>query len=225
MQDYENSFFNDADEFDDKDVIPAIYPKNPYDDEGADNIFGLGNKQKKAERKLRHAEKQLAKGHTRKAQRKIRKAESLLSQVQSGVDSNNPAIDALRKQSQSITSATNPIHTEDMNTDAGQIGSQSGTPTQYAQPSVGGGGGGGDIGGGSMDTGYEPQTNLAEPTAENNTGASDEPTGDLAKVKDLEGVTVTATKKDKTLMLIIIGALVLLAVWYFSKKGKLKTIK
>lgn len=222
MQDYENSFYvNNVEDFDDADVIQSVYPKNPFDDNGADNIFGLGNKQKKAERKLRHAEKQLAKGHTRKAERKIRKAEGLLNQVQSGVDSHTPAIDALRAKSQSITASTNPAITESMSTDAGQIGSQGGTPTQYANS---GGGGGGDIGGGSMDAGYTPETNLAAPTPENNTG-SDEPTGDLAAVKDLQGVTVTAHKGNKTLMLIVIGALVLLAVWYFSKKGKLKSLK
>lgn len=218
MVDYQNSWVADLSSFDDDDVIPAIYPRNPYDDEGADNIFGLGSKKKKAEKKLRKAEKQLAKGHIAKAEKKIAKAAKKLGE---------PELlkGTIQSQIASIKAGTNvaPPPTainESLNTDAGQIGSQGGTPTQYSQPTYSGGGG--DM---SMDTGYTPETNLATPTAEDNTGGSDEPTGDLAQVKDLEGVTVTAGKKNNTMMFIIIGALVLLAIWYFSKKGKLKTLK
>jgi hypothetical protein len=217
----DNTFYQlESDEFHGIDDIPTVYPRNPFDEDGADNIFGLGNKQKKAERKLAKAEKKLAKGNVKAATRKIAKAEKLLGKVETGVSAKQPAIDAARLRSSAITNATNPAQTENLSTDAGQIGMQGGTPIM--QPSqVGGGGGGGDMGGGSMDMGYSPETNLANPTAENTT-PSDEPTGDLATVKDLQGVTVTAGKKNNLMLLIIIGALLLLAIWYFSKHKSLK---
>jgi hypothetical protein len=202
---------NNFDEFDETEIVQS-FPRNPYDDE-ADNLFGLGNKQKKAERKLAKAEKKLAQGKTSKAAKKISKANKLLGQIDKGHTALDSSLATAQARAQ-INKATpnlntmNPASNESMQTEAGQIGLNSQPATSYG----GGGGGGGE----DMSTGY---TNEANPSPEENL-TGDEPTGDLAKVKDLQGVTVTGGKKDNKIILYAIGAVLLFLIITFVMKKK-----
>jgi hypothetical protein len=81
------------------DSVETLQEANP-----PDSILGLGNKKKKAEKKLKKAEKALAQGNTKKAERKIDKAIKKGAQV---ADKNRGELAAQIKVTQEKVDAEN----------------------------------------------------------------------------------------------------------------------
>lgn len=208
--------YYDIDEFgNDNFDIATIYPKNPFDRD-PDNLFGLGNKQKKAEKKIRKAEKLMAEGKTAKAEKKIAKAAKKLGEtdlLKSTITAQGQAI----LSGKPLSSSTTPAQTENVSTPAGQIGSAAQPPVY--DPNAGGygsgsgsGGGGGDM---SSDMPYSPDTTMSDPTAE--TTSLSTPDNPIT----LPDVVVKNTPDTKNMLLYIVLAIIVIAgIMYFSKKKK-----
>jgi len=177
----------------------------------SDSLFGLGNQKKRAERKIKKAEKKLEKGKTKKAERKLEKGTSILGKIQ---EQQSKLISAKQQigdvnQTKDYIKSFVPAQTESMQTTAGQIGTEAGATVvpsdlaykQYLQGSAG------DItasgGGGSMSD-LESTTGGIETSTE-------------AAPKELQGVTVTA-KKTNWIMIAAIGAAILLVVFFVLPK-------
>ena len=191
--DYSNMMFDDTDSM-----------GNP------DSIFGLGkNRQlKKADKKAAKAVKKLAKGNFKAAERKQKKADKIYTKV---AQQQAVAKDLIKKKddinrNQQLLNATDPVYTESMNVEPGQIGSNAGATTmnagQAALQTMGGSGG--DIG-------------TDETTAIHS--ASDEPTGWLANEKELAGVTVTS-KKTNWLLIAVIAVVAIAGIILLMKNKK-----
>ncbi len=197
-----------------EDEIEGFDSFSGYDtEELRENFLGIGkrNLEKKANKKLDKAEKQLSKGHIAAAKRKTEKAEKILEplrnaqekvltlrDVKANIDANKIALDT-----------TNPNVTESMQTQPGQIGANAGSMSAV-------GSSGGSTGGYSFSPDdSNPATSISETSSPN----SDEPTGDLATEKELPGVTVTSGKNN-TIIFIIVGAVVLYLAYKFLLKKK-----
>ena len=204
-----------------------------------DSIFGLGNKKKQAERKLRRAKPKLSKGKTKAAARLTNKATKLLGKIESGQQNTQDALQKLQNvnlnQTQldrateaafnpDTTSVTNPLSVQTMSPTASQQGASAmPTPT----PAQMGGGGGMDMGGGGgMDMSEYAQgyntSSLTGVESQASDFADDEPTGALAETKVLDAVTVKGKRKKKgdIIVIIILAVVVIGAIVYFSKGKK-----
>lgn len=199
--------FGCVDQYTDDAVENFIEIDNP--DFGTyDSIFGLGNKQKQAERKLKRAEKKLSKGKTKAAERLISKAQKTLGKVAAGQSN----LSLTQSQLASVKATQNALgsYNPDINTGVQPLSAQSMSDVAQAQPIPESGGG--------MTSDTSDLTGV-ESTAPD---TSDEPTGSLAAVKELPGVTVTSSKGLSIVVIIIAAAVILLGIVYFSKKGKKK---
>jgi hypothetical protein len=181
-----------------------------------DNIFGIKrNKEKKAERKIAKAEKQLEKGHTKAAARKLAKGTKLLNEIQS----KQTAVQMAQQQIQDVKSkqgeleadlprinAVSTKQNESLSTQAGQIGSEAGATTMPASSAAlqSMGGGGGDI----------PQDTSADYTPANGETSTDD------APKQLPGVTVTASKTNWVLIIGIAAAAIILLFVIIKSKSK-----
>lgn len=182
-----------------------------------DSLFGLGNQQKRAERKIKKAEKKLAKGKIKKAEKKLSKGTAILNKLQATQQKTIAA-----KQQVGDVNATKdyikafvPAQTESMQTTAGQIGGEAGAtvvPSDLAQKQTLGGSAG-DItysgGGGSMDDLSSTLTG-----GEGETSTIDNP-------KELSGVTVTA-KKPNWILYAGIAIAVIVVIFVIAKMNKKK---
>lgn len=175
-----------------------------------DEFLGIGkrNKQKKAEKKIKKAEKQLSKGHIKAAERKLKKGTAILNKIQGA---QGRTLDAAQKigdinATKQVIDSTLTKSTESMNTAPGQIGSESGPVTMSSDAANRQtlGGGGGDIS--DSDT---------TSTEVGDTGSTLSTTPD--KAKELGGVTVTAHKN--WILIAIIIVVVIIGVIYFVKKS------
>jgi LPXTG-motif cell wall-anchored protein len=181
-----------------------------------DSFLGLGNKQKKAERKLAKAEKQREKGHIKNAERKTEKADKILSKYKAAQDKLISAQD--KKQAigdnKQVLDAQNTQQTESGNTTAGQIGEVAGQMSTTAPTMSGtGGGGGGDMSSGDLP--MYPEATSGIPTDTN------DPTKDPTTQEDLPNVTVVGhPSKDNTITYVIIGVALLALVYFFFIRRK-----
>jgi hypothetical protein len=205
--------YYDIDEFGSINDIQTIYPKNPFDEDKADNLFGFGNPKRRAAKKLAKAEKQLAKGHTKKAEKKLMKAEKILSPFTALQTEAQGIKQQIHPNTPAVTNTTNPAQTENVSTPAGQIGSAAQPPVY--DPNAGGmsgGGGGGDM---SSDMPYSPDTTMSDPTAE--TTSLSTPDNPIT----LPDVVVKNHPDTKNMLLYIVLAIIAIAgIMYFSKKKK-----
>lgn len=209
------------------DGCPPVEQFNGYEVEdfvGADSILGLGNKKKQAERKLKRAERKIAKGKTRAAERLQNKAGKILSRIQdkqgmqvqlagqlAAVNAgNDQAAMALRSANESLYPQTQPDAPAPMPLSV-QPMSNTGSSSS---PSMGGGG--------SIDYGSISDTSTLTGVESEapNTSPNDEPTGELAKIKELPGVSVKSGKKGSVALIIIGVVVIVFAVIYFSKRKK-----
>lgn len=183
------------------------------DSDPVDLFLGIGsrNQEKKAAKKIKKAEKQLEKGHTKAAERKLKKAGVAQEKVQRTQSATIAALNtqgailAGKDQIEAAKVALS-VPKADANVSAQAYDPLNSLPQSAASnvtPESGGGGGGG----GDTSTYSDPST--------------DEPTGGLANVKDLPGVTVT-NSKNKTGLYVVIGVMLLLLVTFGAKFLKSK---
>ena len=194
------------------------------DDEGAlgfemeepDELFGLGNKKKQAERKLAKAERKLAKGKTKAAARLTKQADKRLSRISTGLQKALGTKQTLAEvnQTQANLNTMNTQANESMNTAPGQIGETAMPPTvsaQQAQTSqipISGGGGGADL-----------------PYPDSTAEMTDSPYYNQAQEQNTQGEQTpqqpTPTSKGKNIILICaVIVIVIAAIIYFSKHNK-----
>jgi hypothetical protein len=183
-----------------------------------DNFLGIGkrNKEKKAEKKIKKAEKQLEKGHIKAAERKLAKGTKLLNQVQKaqgGILAGANKIADIN-QTKDVINATLTAATESPNTAPGQIGSESGAttmPSNVAQQQTIGGSAGDISSTGSG--GAIEDTDIPDGTTTTGLSTPDNPV-------ELGGVTVSAGKTNWILIGVII--VVAIAVVIFIAKSHKK---
>lgn len=181
------------------------YEDDPY------SIFGLGKTKKKAEKKLARAEKKLSKGKTKAAARLQKKAGSILSRIGAGQQAQAEKLQYL----QDINIAQSELAKKSKEAElAGQLPVPMGISEQ---PMTEIGSSVGISRGGATTAGETTPISGVE---------NDEPTGDLAKEKELPEVQVVAKRKKKginttTIIIIIIAVFLLVAaVIYFKSRKK-----
>lgn len=205
-------------------LFPDDPTKNPnhtegfYYDEEEDNFLGLGNKQKRAQKKLAKAQKQLAKGNVKRAERKLSKAEKIMGKA--GISSSNP-------QDTTVSRIAEDVAAIQFNKNAPQIISQQQKSLQdaltqqaisQAQESVGQiGAAAGGI------TPYSDNSGLGTGGDTSNMGFAAQPLPDssAAPVQDLTTDTTGSaqtTGTNKTIVYIAIAAVILIAVLIFKRK-------
>lgn len=170
------------------------------------SFLGIGkrNKEKKAEKKITKAAKQLAKGHVKAAERKLAKGTKLLNKIQGDqiqvLTAANQIADV--NATKDVINATLTKATESQNTAPGQIGTEAGATTMasnVAQAQTLGGSAGGvssSGGGGSIE-----DTDIPTGDTGNGLSTADNPV-------TLGGVTVSAGKKNW----VLIGIVVVVAI-------------
>jgi hypothetical protein len=191
----------------------------------ADYIFGLGNKAKKAEKKIKKAEKALDKGNVKKAERKLDKAEKKISKSGAPMDealtnkllAADADVTAYKQQQDELSKLRNPVVSvtnQQQNNGGGYIEPLD-PIAQGAGASIPGSGslnqsGGGDISGGEL-TGEELASSLNQ---------SEQPTQDVTS--DEPQPADETTKSKNTGLIIIVVLAVIIGAYFYFKKHKTK---